>query len=123
MNKKLKNLLTSKLFTTISCITFVIFLVSTDPNRLPLGMILFIIVLFYLCLSLVILQIMQLIRITKKDEISKKTVFNSFIIALLPTSLLLLISINQLTFKDFLLLILFSILVLLYISKFKVKKY
>lgn len=122
MKNKLRNILTSKLFTMFSCGALIMLLLFTNPNRLPLAIILFIIVLFYVCLSLVIVQVLQAINMSKKNFISNRYILNSFFIALFPTSLLMLISINQLTLKDFLLLLVFGVLVLLYISKFKIKK-
>ena len=83
---------------------FVTFLLTTDPKRLPVGILLLPIVWLFLCLFIAAWYLLKLVFKLRPLSRSKHYLL-SFLAAVLPSILLLLQSINQLTWRDTLLLL------------------
>lgn len=99
-----------------------VFLSVTNPNDLPIGLIFIPISLIYIALFAVGRLVYELISsVNSRDRSNKSTIF-SVIFAAIPTVLLLLRSINQLTIKDLLLIGLLGSVLMFYASVLKLGK-
>lgn len=95
---------------------FFVFLFATDPNKLPIGWLLLPFVLLFGAIFLTILYVQRLKR-QKPSNSSTKGFATAAILAAIPTFLLLLDSINQLTLRDALIFIVFAIVALFYVRR------
>lgn len=96
---------------------FFVFLFSTDPNKLSVGWLLVPFVLLFGALFSTV-SLLQQRKHGQKRGLGK-TVATAVVLAAIPTFLLLLDSINQLTLRDVLIFVIFSVLVLFYIRRLK----
>jgi hypothetical protein len=100
----------------------IIFLFSTDPNKLSIGWLILPLVWLFLCFFMTTLILIKRVP-TKIRNLSKSKQYTiSFLVASLPTLMILLKSINQLTAKDFILFLIFYFLISFYVSKLRFKK-
>ena len=100
---------------------FFLFLFVTDPNKLPVGWLLVPFVWLFATLFVTVLYL-QGRKLGKKRQYSAKTLGTAGVIAAIPTFVLLLDSINQLTIRDVLIFFVFSILTLFYVRKISFKQ-
>ena len=100
----------------------IIFLFSTDPNKLSIGWLILPLVWLFLCFFMTTLILIKRVP-TKIRNLSKSKQYTiSFLVASLQTLMILLKSINQLTAKDFILFLIFYFLISFYVSKLRFKK-
>ena len=97
-------------------VVFFAFLFTTDPNKLAIGWLLVPFALLFAAIFLSILYIQGRKR-QVTGRYSPKRVITAAIVAAIPTFLLLLDSINQLTLRDALIFAVFSIVTLFYIRR------
>jgi hypothetical protein len=101
--------------------TLILFLLATDPNSLPVGLVFLPLILLYLVLFMSGKFLYDMV-ITFRGGSSKRTTIFAAIFALIPTLLLVLRSIDQLTVKDLFLLLLLGMVLLFYTSVIKFGK-
>lgn len=119
---KLKHIFRSKLALLFLVVGLFFFLMFTDPNKLPIAAILFVLFWFYLIFSLTTYHLLAGLQLnTFKDSKRRLSVYSA-IAGIVPTLILMLISINQLTAKDLLLLSILGAVVLVYITRFRINK-
>lgn len=93
------------------------FLFSTNPRNLPVGVLILPFVALFLLLYLLVYSLMTMIvRQSGKRSYVSTTI--ALIVAGIPTLLLVLQSINQLSWRDILLLLAFGVCALVYTAKF-----
>ncbi len=101
----------------------VLFLLTTNPASLPLPLLVLPFLWLYLCLLVgfyfLLYGVRRLLRGTKGR--SNRLIVLASLFALIPTSLLVLQSIDQLSLKDILLMFIFALLVSFYISRLQLK--
>ncbi len=100
----------------------IIFLFATDPNRLAIGWLILPFIWLFLCLFLTALLLLKKLLGRTRFLSKTKTYTIAFIIASLPTLILLLKSIDQLTVKDFVLFVVLYALISFYVSKIRLIK-
>jgi hypothetical protein len=100
----------------------VVFLLSTDPDRLPIGLLLLPIAWLFLCLFITIRYLLDRLFKGKRALSSSRRFSLAFLFAALPSLLLLLSSINQLTVRDVLLLLAVVLFGVFYVSRLKLPK-
>jgi predicted membrane channel-forming protein YqfA (hemolysin III family) len=122
MLDKAKRLGKSNLFLAGLVAGLILFLFSTDPNKLPIVVILFVLAWFYLIFSLITYHILNVLKLKAFSDSPRRQVIYSFIAGVVPTVILMLISINQLTARDLLLLTILGVVVLVYITRFRINK-
>lgn len=93
-----------------------IFLLTTNPNSLPIWLVITPVLWLFVTL---VYSFFSLISMFSPRSPRPRKVWLSFMLALLPTMLLLLKSINQLSPKDILLLLVLSVLGLFYSSRLR----
>ena len=93
------------------------FFLTTNPGKLPVGLLLLPFIWLFIALFMTVRLILAKRARKKEGELSRKTWVRAAAVALLPTFLLLLDSINQLTLKDGLLFAVFVVLVIFYANK------
>ena len=92
----------------------------TDPGKLPIAVILVVLSWFYLIFSLSTYHILKALKLKAFEGSGRRLSFYSFMAGLVPTLILMLISVNQLTIKDLLLLSVLGVVTLVYISRFRI---
>lgn len=113
---------TNLLILLSSFLMLAVFLMSTNPESLPIGFVFLPVILLYICLFLggkLLYEVLGSIR-NKASRVKENAFAMTF--ALIPTVLLLLRSINQLTPKDLFLVSLLGIVLVFYISVLKFGK-
>ena len=98
-----------------------IFLLSTDPNKMPIGWLMVPFVLIFLAIYFSSLFVQSAFVNVKLENKRKKRWMIAFIIATVPTLILLLDSIDQLTAKDSLLIIILGSIAIFYTTKVNIK--
>ncbi len=121
MLPSIKKTFNSYKFLGLLVVGLLLFLSFTNPQNLPIFAVLIVLFWFYLIVSLLSMHILRTLQL-KTLSSNRKLILYSFFIGIVPTLVLMLISINQLTAKDLLLLSVLGVIVLLYISRFKVTK-
>lgn len=96
-----------------------LFFANTDPHNLPIGLLLASLVWLFACLFMTVLCIMHILKLLEGPSNSYKKYTYAGVVSGVPVGLLLLGSIDQLSFKDVILIILFSTLVLIYMGRFR----
>jgi uncharacterized membrane protein YccC len=114
--------LTKKSFLTILLyVGFIVFLFTTNPNKLPIGLLLLPIAWLFLCLFVAARFLFS--RLLKNSKLSRSRRNTLALLAAgLPSLLLLLKSIDQLTARDSLLLLLLIGFALFYASRINFAK-
>lgn len=102
--------------------TLGLLLTLTNPDRLPVGLVFLPIALMYTCLFIGGLYVYKLLASVQASFSSVRVTVFAAIFAAVPTALLLLRSINQLTFKDLFLICLLGAVVTFYASVLKLGK-
>ncbi len=100
--------------------SFIVFLFATDPNKLAIGWL--IAPFIWLFVILFLSTIFVIDWIGPQGRLYQRRVSLSVMIALVPTLILLLDSINQLTLKDGLLIAIFGAIASFYAAKYKIQK-
>ena len=121
MINSLKQLVQKLYFLFFLIGSLLIFAMFTDPTKLPIGLILLVLVWFYLIFSLSTYHILGALKLRAFEGSGRRLSFYSFMAGLVPTLILMLISVNQLTIKDLLLLSVLGVVTLVYISRFRIR--
>ncbi len=93
------------------------FLSITSPHKLPVLLLLLPLIWMFACIVTDVLLVMRLIHPNRAQN--KKQLLYAVIIAAVPAGMLLLRSIDQLTFKDLLLISLLTVVTLFYFTRFR----
>jgi hypothetical protein len=96
-----------------------LFLTTTDPRRLPIVFLLLPVLWIFINLALTSFFIIRRLGLFSQQENSYKRFGYAVVVAALPTGLLLLNSINQLTLKDIGLIVLLAATTLLYVGRLR----
>lgn len=99
---------------------FISFLLTTNPNKLTIGWLIVPFIWLFVCLFFSVLLIMDVFAIRLAR--TKRQLSIATLIAIVPTTLLLLDSVNQLTLRDVLLILIFGTLAVFYTSKLEISK-
>jgi len=99
-----------------------LFLSTTKPTNLPVILLLVPLTWLFVCLLATIILIAGYFRLNLGNESIYKQVSYASLLALIPTGLLLLQSINQLTAKDIMLCIVFAVIALVYVRRFRLSQ-
>ena len=99
---------------------FLTFLLSTDPRKLPVGWLILPFIWLFLSLFLTFIYIID--WFSDGHRHSRRQSLTAGLLAAIPTSMLLLDSVDQLTLKDIFLIIGLGSLALFYVTKIKLKK-
>lgn len=121
MFKLANKALDSLSFLSFISVGLILFGIFTDPNKLPIAFILLVIIWFYLIVSLLAYHLINLLKVKALRDSKKRQVMYSFFVGLVPTLILMLISVNQFTIKDLLLLLVLGSLLLVYIARFRLR--
>ncbi len=100
--------------------SFFVFLFTTNPNKLAIGWLIAPFVWLFIILFLTALLIID--WLTPLARFQQRRLSLAALIAIVPTLILLLDSINQLTLKDGLLIAVFGAIASFYAAKFKIQK-
>lgn len=92
------------------------FLLNTNPLKLPVVLLFIPFILFFLSTAITILYFLSLFTL-KKGQNRKRNILRALCLGALPTTILALQSINQLTLRDGLILFAFIALLVLYIGR------
>ena len=100
-------------------LSLLVFLFSTDPNKLSIGWLILPFIWLFLCLFMTFLLVVNKITLKRELLTKSKRYTIAFIAASLPTLILLLKSIDQLSAKDLVLFIVFYLIISFYVSKLR----
>ncbi len=100
--------------------SFLIFLFTTDPTKMAVGWLILPFIWLFISLFLTFLYLIDWFSPTHKHD--RRQTITAALLAAVPTVMLLLDSVDQLTIKDFLLIVGLGILAAFYISKIRLKK-
>lgn len=95
-----------------------VFLASTDPFKLPAALLAAPILWMFLCIVYTMF-ILQKIISSSSDKSDLSRLWYGVIVAMFPTLILLLRSINQLTFKDLVLVLILATVGIGYVKRFR----
>lgn len=101
---------------------FIVFLLTTNPASLPLPLLILPFAWLYLCVLVAAYYFLKTIKriMGRKSAGRSRTIIFASLIALVPASLLVLQSIDQLSTKDVLLMGVFVLLLSFYLSRVRV---
>ena len=99
-----------------------IFLATTNPTSLPVAALLAPLLWFYGCLVVSIMLVLHVMKRSEQPAGNYKDVSYAAVLGGIPIGLLLLQSINQLTLKDILLITIFSLMALMYVTRFRLAR-
>lgn len=117
----MNNISNKQLAITASCIylSLAFFLFSTNPQSLPILLLVLPVLWLFLGVIATILLLMRLVSPGVAERRGGQQLLYASIVSGIPSGMLLLNSIDQLTLKDVLLIILLAGLILFYVGRFK----
>ena len=104
---------------TFFYVSLFVFLVFTDPQKLPVLLLLIPIIWLFAGIVCSILIVARVVYANSSRSINLRQLLVSVALAGFPSGMLLLSSINQLTFRDVLLMSFISVIIIFYSRRFK----